>query len=99
MNSPNQDPLPPSAKSEIERRLRQIIVRSLRSSRAAEDIVGQDLVAELGVTSIDALEILINVEMEFNIEIHDEDLSASLVSSLSNLATYVGKRIGPTAQG
>ena len=76
----------------IEDRLRQIVVSSLRLSKHAEEIKGLDLIAELGVTSIDALEILINVEMEFGIEIPDEDLNVGLVASLTNLATYVEQR-------
>jgi acyl carrier protein len=90
--------MPMHPPNQVEQRLRQIIVRSLRSTKQANEIVGKDLVSELGITSIDALEILINVEMEFNIEIADEDLSAALVSSLNNLTTYVGQRLGPAAQ-
>ena len=69
----------------------------MRLSKQPEEIGGSDLIAELGITSIDALEILINVEIEFGIEVDDEDLSAALVSSLGNLGTYVERRLSAEA--
>jgi acyl carrier protein len=92
-----QDHIEAAAATEIEGRLREIVVRSLRLSKQADEIKGLDLISELGVTSIDALEILINVEMEFGIEIPDEDLSARLVASLGHLARYIEKRRGAAA--
>lgn len=82
-----------TARSEIERRLREIVVRALRLSKRPDEIRGVDLIAEMGVTSIDALEILINVEMEFDIEVADSDLSQGLVASLEQLAIYVEQRL------
>ena len=81
------------ARAEIERRLREIVVRALRLSKKADEIQGVDLIAEMGVTSIDALEILINVEMEFGIEVADADLSQGLVASIPELAIYVEGRL------
>jgi len=81
------------ARVEIERRLREIVVRALRLSKRADEIQGVDLIAEMGVTSIDALEILINVEMEFGIEVADSDLSQRLVASIPELAIYVEQRL------
>jgi acyl carrier protein len=83
----------PVGAADIEQRLRDIIVRALRLSKRSDEIDGADLVTEVGVTSIDALEVLINVEMEFGIEIADEDLNLRLVSSLPNLTSYVAERV------
>ena len=53
------------------------------------EIEGSDLILELGINSVDALEILIWVENEFGIQIEDEDLNADLITSLDNLSNYV----------
>lgn len=73
----------------IKQRLRQVLVDSLKLNRSPESIPDTNLVAELGIDSINSLEFLVWVENEFGIEIADEDLSVALVDSLDHLATYV----------
>ena len=51
-----------------------------------------DLINSIGINSIDALEIFINVENEFDIQIEDEDLSAQLIASIDNIIDYVSKK-------
>lgn len=77
----------------VTRRLRQVIAKALRLEIGPDQIDGADLIREFGITSIDALEILINVEIEFGIEVADEDLNHALVASLHGLEEYVGKRL------
>jgi len=83
---------------DIKDRLRSVIVKALRIDTPPGDIVGDDLNAELKITSIDALEILIHVEMEFGIRVADEDLNSELVSSLNALASYISARLSDPAQ-
>lgn len=82
--------------TETETKIRQIIVDAMRLETPAQDLKGQDLEAELGLTSVDALEILIRTEIEFGIRIADEDLSGDLVRSISALETYVGAKLQGT---
>lgn len=58
-------------------------------------IINQEtnLVQEVGMSSLDAICVLVAVEEEFSIEIDDNDLSADLVLTLSNLADYIIDRI------
>lgn len=79
--------------ADITTTLRKIIVKALRLDKAPEEIKGDNLISELGITSIDSLEILINVEIAYDILIPDEDLNQNLVSSLAALAGYVEARI------
>jgi len=81
----------------IEDRLRKIIGSAIQPPRTPDQIVGADMISELGLTSIDALEILIHVEVEFGIQVHDEDLNQELVSSLPKLASYVQARLDAKA--
>jgi acyl carrier protein len=80
--------------SQIKERLRQIIVQALRLNRTPESIPDQNLTAELGLDSINSLELLIFVENEFKIQIDDADLSVSLVDSLDGLAAYIENKLG-----
>ncbi len=79
--------------NEIKDRLRQIFVEALRLHRDPESIPNQDLSSELGLDSINSLEVLIWVENEFGIQIDDDDLSVALVDSLDILAAYVEKKL------
>ena len=79
--------------TDIQTRLRTTIANALNRGISADAIVGVNMVEELGMTSIDALEVLIHVESEFNIMIDDSDLSQELVTSLDNLATYIDRKM------
>jgi acyl carrier protein len=89
--------------NEIKDKLRHIIVQALRLHRAPESIPDQNLTSELGLDSINSLEVLIWVENEFGIQIDDEDLSVALINSLDVLAAYVenkllAKNVGTTVE-
>jgi len=78
---------------QIKDRLREIFLKALRLHRTAESIPDQNLTAELGLDSINSLEVLIWVENEFGIQIDDEDLSVALIDSMDVLAAYVENKL------
>ena len=47
----------------------------------------------LGINSIDALELLIEIENDFDIEIPDEDLNAELFSSSEHISNYISGKL------
>ena len=57
-----------------------------------EKVLDNDLIAELGINSVDALEIFVWVENTFDIQIDDEDLSAELLGSIDYLCDYIYKK-------
>ncbi|WP_106274333.1 acyl carrier protein [Pseudomonas sp. Z1-14] len=57
-----------------------------------EDLSGGNLIASLGLNSIDALQLLIQVETEFGFSIEDNELSIELVNSLERLETFVAQK-------
>lgn len=69
--------------------LKKIIIESLELSKTKDEIDGSDLITELNINSIEALEILVRVENKYDIMIPDEDLSAELISSLEGFANYI----------
>jgi acyl carrier protein len=77
---------------ETKKRLRKVLVESLDLKLDPESIPEVNLVAELGLDSINTIEYLIWVESEFNIEISDGDLSIDLIDDLNKLAAYVEER-------
>lgn len=78
--------------ADTKRRLRKVLVESLDLQRDPETIPDTNLVAELGLDSINTIEFLVWVESEFAIEIADEDLSVDLIDDLNRLASYVEER-------
>lgn len=77
---------------DIKNKLREIFVQALRLSIPPSEIGDKNLVATLGIDSINSLEILIWVEDDFKIKIEDEDLSPQLIDSLDVLAAYIAER-------
>ena len=77
----------------IKDRLKETMVKALRLETTPESLPEVNLVSELGIDSVDSLELLIWVENEFGIQIADEDLSVNLVDSLDTLAQYVSQRL------
>jgi acyl carrier protein len=84
---------------ETKARLRKVLVDSLELDRDPASIPDTNLVAELGLDSINTLEFLIWVESEFGIQIADEDLSVALIDDLDTLAAYVQARAGRPVGG
>lgn len=78
--------------SDIKQTLRKLIATTLKRDINPGTIIGDNLIMELGITSVDSLEILIAVESEFSITVHDEDLNQNLISSLDLLSQYIQQR-------
>jgi acyl carrier protein len=49
----------------------------------------ENFLEEFDLNSVDALELLLKIENEFDIEIDDEDLNAELLKSVKTLSNYV----------
>lgn len=78
-------------RSEIYPKLKTLVTQVLQLPDEVADKINEDtdLINELGMNSIDALEFLVIVEKEFSITIDDEDLGADLVKTLGNLCDYL----------
>lgn len=75
---------------EIEERIKTIVRHQL-DLPAETKIDSQDanFLEKYNINSIDALELLLMIESEFEIEIDDADLNSDLLSSVSDIAKYV----------
>lgn len=79
-------------RKDVAEKVKEIIVGVLDNVCRVEDIEGTNLITELGINSIDAMEILVLVEEEFEIRIEDEDLNADLLQSIDSLTDYITAR-------
>lgn len=77
----------------ITERLLTVLCSATNRDLALDDIKDKNLIETLGLSSVDALEVLIRIEGEFGIHIDDEDLSIDLVSSFAALEKYVLERL------
>jgi acyl carrier protein len=73
-------------------KLKEIILRSIKRDDMPDGIEDANMINELGINSIDALEILIWIEDTFNLQIPDEDLNSELLVSMNKLADYIVKK-------
>lgn len=78
---------------EIKLSIKNIIIDCLNLSISQDQISGDDLINELGINSIDALEIFLNIENKFQFQIPDEDLNASLLGNVEDLSNYISKKM------
>ena len=77
---------------QILKRVKSVIVEQLDIDK---DLVTDDSTfKELGVDSLDAVEIVLKLEEEFEIEISDED--ATQINSVSEAVTYIERVLEST---
>lgn len=53
----------------------------------------KDLISNLGISSIDALQIFVIIEREFSISINDEDLGIELIKDIDHLSNYILSKV------
>lgn len=83
-------------KEEIIEALKNILHEGTRGRIDPNSITeDSDLVAEDGLDSIEALDILLRTEEHFDIVIDDEDLNKELFKSISSFADYISNRLDP----
>lgn len=78
----------------IEERVKEIIVNILNADIAPGDIDDDQLLigGSLGLDSVLTLEVIFEIEMEFDIDVPDEDLVLELFDSVSSLSDYIRKK-------
>lgn len=75
-------------------RVKKVYSRAINGRVSVDRIPNKNLVNELEIDSILALEILIMIEQEFDIFFEDDDLNSGLVDQISNLTKHINAKIG-----
>ncbi|MFF2908915.1 phosphopantetheine-binding protein [Paenibacillus sp. NPDC057934] len=75
----------------VEQEIKEIAIEVLGMEITADQIVATEegFLEKYGFNSVDALELLLHVERNYDIEVADEDLNANLLKSIRSLASYV----------
>jgi acyl carrier protein len=83
----------------LEEAVKELIIKRLRLEKTPEEIDETlPLFGEgLGLDSIDALELVVGLEEEFQITIPDEDVGKEAFASVNALADYIRKNRGKSA--
>lgn len=69
--------------------VKRIVVDVLNLKFEPSELQENDFVFAYGINSVDALEILINIENEFDIQVEEKDLDTRLLNSLYDLSKYI----------
>lgn len=81
-------------KSEVTAGIKSIMEDALKGTANIKELSeNMNLLEEIHLDSIQAMEILLQVEEKFDIMIDDEDLNKALFSSLSAMSDYVMKKL------
>ena len=71
------------------------LVRELLAKRAIDRPVGDDeSLTEVGLTSLDTVNLMLSIETEFGIKIPDRDMTPSNFRSIAQIDQLVGRLIG-----
>lgn len=77
----------------VEDKIKNLVIEVLDLEINPENLESNGLIEAYGLNSVDALELLMHIENDFDIEIEEEDLTSELVDSISHLAAYVQARM------
>lgn len=69
--------------------VKNVIINVLNMKIDPSELQETDFIYTYGINSVDALEILINMENEFDIQVEEKDLDTKLIDSLHTLTDYV----------
>jgi acyl carrier protein len=81
-----------ASRSALRQRIKEILVERLKLERTPESIGDDELLFSgegLGLDSIDALELVLGIEQEFDVKIENEEVGMTALSSVANLADFV----------
>ena len=84
-----------ASRDEIKRRIKGILVDRLKLDRAPESIADAEPLfgpEGLGLDSIDALELVLGVEQEFQVKIENGGVGTEALGSVARLAEFVLER-------
>lgn len=77
----------------VEEKIKKIIASRLKDEEKIATLNYETPLLTLGIDSIFALSILVEIEEEFDVEINDQDLNMDRIKNIRNLAELICKYI------
>lgn len=78
----------------FEEKLKQTIASCKQEIDIRKINIDTDLIKDFGFDSVDIVQLVVEIESAFDIEIDDEDLSPENLTSYINLTSIISKNIG-----
>ncbi|MEZ4317049.1 MAG: phosphopantetheine-binding protein [Myxococcota bacterium] len=79
--------------NDIIAQIKTLLIESLNLEEMTPDDIGEDDLlfgdSGLGLDSVDALELVMEIERNFGVQIQDDEGSRAILKSVRTLATYV----------
>ncbi|MEK6540426.1 MAG: acyl carrier protein, partial [Deltaproteobacteria bacterium] len=78
--------------SDIREKIKEMLVRRLKLKMAVQDIKNDALLfgeGGLGLDSIDALELVVGLQKEFNVVINDKAVAEKVLVSVNTIAGFI----------
>jgi acyl carrier protein len=85
-----------SSSNPLRHQIKTLIVESLRLEGRTPESIGDDLPLfgpDLGLDSVDALELVVALEREFGIRIQSHEVGRETFASVSSLASFLESRL------
>lgn len=81
--------------NEVKNKIIEIIMKALEGRIDIDTNINdkEDLVSALGINSIEAIEIIVRLENEFDIEVDDTELSVDFLRNIDYIANYIISKI------
>lgn len=80
---------------EVKNKVKEVIKIVLEDRVEVEVNISneEDLVSLLGINSIEAIEIIVRLENEFDMEVDDADLSVDFLKNIDSIANYIVDKV------
>ncbi len=77
------------SRDEVVQRIRAIVIEALHAQKMTNQITEQTLLGNIGLDSLNVVDILLGIETEFDMTFDDEDLDLSTLETLGSLVAFV----------
>lgn len=77
----------------VEEKIKEIVISRLKDQEKIETLTYETPLLSLGIDSILALSILVEIEETFDVEIDDSDLNMDKIKNISNFAQLINSYI------
>lgn len=78
---------------DVEKKIKEIVVSRLKDPEKIEALTYETPLLSLGIDSILALSILVEIEETFDVEIDDSDLNMDKIKNINNFAQLINSYI------
>lgn len=76
-------------RDEVTAKVKTIVIEALHAQKSANEITDETYLGNLGLDSLNIVDILLGIETEFDVAFDDEELDLSALETLGSLVRFV----------